>query len=81
MKIKISKSQWEEVGEKAKWRKEAQISDPNIEFKLKAYESFIKDCRDNFDCDEDAHKYGTMCRSCAAAKLIPNGQPEWSKRK
>lgn len=32
---------------------------------------FIVRCRDDFDCDKDAHKYGNMCRSCIASKLIP----------
>lgn len=33
-------------------------------------EEFIKDCRDFWDCDEDAHKYGTLCRSCEAKKIL-----------
>lgn len=44
--------------------------DPN---KVKEYENFITYIRDNFDCDQDAHKYGNMCRCCAAEKLIPKG--------
>lgn len=31
---------------------------------------FAKNCHENFDCDEDAHKYGTPCRSCEASILL-----------
>ncbi len=34
-------------------------------------ENFVRECRDNFDCDEDAHKHHTLCRACEAAKLFP----------
>ncbi len=34
-------------------------------------EDFVRECRDNFDCDEDAHKHHTFCRACEAAKLLP----------
>jgi len=40
--------------------------------KVSNMEDFIKDCRDDFDCDKDAHKYGTMCRACAALRLLPH---------
>ncbi len=30
----------------------------------------LKDIRDNYDCDEDAHKYGSRCRSCVARAAI-----------
>jgi len=39
---------------------------PNLE-KTKV---FLKNLRDNYDCDNDAHKYGTPCRSCDAAKIL-----------
>ena len=38
--------------------------------KLTAFTAFVKDIRDNYDCDSDAHKYGTWCRCCQAAALI-----------
>jgi hypothetical protein len=31
---------------------------------------FARDCRDNWDCDEDAHRHGTTCRKCAAAEVL-----------
>ncbi len=32
--------------------------------------SALKEIRDDFDCDSDAHKYGTTCRCCLAKKAI-----------
>lgn len=31
---------------------------------------FAFDCSTNFDCDEDAHTYGTTCRSCYATAIL-----------
>ena len=28
------------------------------------------DIRDNYDCDSDAHKYGTSCRCCTAKEAL-----------
>ncbi len=33
-------------------------------------EAFARDCRDNWDCDEDAHRYGTTCRACEAKRVL-----------
>lgn len=32
--------------------------------------SFIRDISCNYDCDDDAHKYGTTCRACEAKALL-----------
>ena len=32
--------------------------------------AFLRDVAENFDCDSDAHKYGTTCRACEAAVLL-----------
>lgn len=37
---------------------------------LDALRSFARDVRDNYECDSDAHKYGTRCRACEAAKVL-----------
>ena len=37
---------------------------------IESLQEFVRDCRDNWDCDEDAHKHGTPCRSCEAKKLL-----------
>jgi hypothetical protein len=34
-------------------------------------EDFVRDCRDNHDHREDAHKYNTPCFVCEAEKLLP----------
>ena len=43
-----------------------------IAARVKKLEQFVNECRDDFDCDQDAHRYGTTCRACAAAELMPN---------
>ena len=30
----------------------------------------LKNFRDDYDCDLDAHTHGTECRCCAAAKML-----------
>lgn len=30
----------------------------------------LRNVRDNYDCDTDAHKYGTVCRCCDAKSAI-----------
>ena len=36
----------------------------------------LQEIRDNYDCDEDAHKYGSRCRSCVARAAITNATGE-----
>ena len=38
--------------------------------RLALLEEFARDCRDNYDCDSDSHKYDTRCRACEAAKVL-----------
>lgn len=33
-------------------------------------EQFLVGLSANYDCDSDAHKYGTPCRSCSAENLM-----------
>lgn len=35
--------------------------------------SALRDIRDNWDCDEDAHKKGMRCRCCVAAEALAKG--------
>ena len=37
---------------------------------IKEMRAFCKDVADNYDCDSDAHKYNTGCRSCNAKAMI-----------
>lgn len=46
--------------------------------KRRVLETFAKDIRDGYDCDEDAHKYGTPCRCCEASKLLDPPEAESS---
>lgn len=34
------------------------------------FKDFVRDCRDNWDCDSDGHKYKTGCRACEAKRLL-----------
>jgi hypothetical protein len=38
--------------------------------RVRDLEAFVKGVRDNWDCDESAHKYGTQCRCCDARNLL-----------
>ena len=38
--------------------------------KVRRLEDFAYSCRDDFDCDSDAHRHGTMCRACRAAEVL-----------
>lgn len=38
--------------------------------RLEEMAEFARDVRDNYDCDSDAHKYGTPCRCCSAARVL-----------
>ena len=33
-------------------------------------EDFARECRDNFDCDSDGHRYNVYCRSCEAKQVL-----------
>lgn len=37
---------------------------------IKPLLSFIREIKDNWDCDEDSHKYNTICRCCDAEKTL-----------
>ena len=41
-------------------------SEPTLTLAMKA----LRDIRDDWDCDEDAHKYNTTCRACMAADVL-----------
>lgn len=38
--------------------------------RIKRLEEFARTIENDFDHDEDAHRYGTMCRVCDAAELL-----------
>lgn len=37
---------------------------------IESLEAIIRDYRDNWDHDEDAHTHGTPCRVCVATKVL-----------
>lgn len=41
--------------------------------------SFVEDVATQFDCDLDAHKYGTQCRQCDAQELLAAAIGEQTK--
>jgi len=50
---------------------------PGISARLRAAEAevarlraVLRNVRDNYDCDEDAHRYGTICRCCDARAAL-----------
>jgi len=50
---------------------ESLKSDVNkLREKLARVNALLLDIAVNFDCDEDAHNYGTLCRSCAANQFL-----------
>ncbi len=49
---------------------EAKAKRKQKEEQLNLLIGFVKDCATNWDCDSDAHKYGTTCRACGAQKLL-----------
>lgn len=42
--------------------------------RIKELEDGLRDFADNYDCDTDAHRYGTTCRKCKSKQLI-NSEP------
>jgi hypothetical protein len=55
-----------------KWQAERMYSEEDIKPLL----SFIKEIKENWDCDDDAHKYSTICRCCDAEKTLD----EWFEK-
>ena len=51
--------------------KDRQDAVKKLAEKVRALERFVRECRDDFDCDSDAHRHKTTCRACAAATLLP----------
>jgi hypothetical protein len=43
------------------------------EAELERLRGALRNVRDGYDCDEDAHKYGTICRRCDARAAL--GEP------
>lgn len=48
---------------------DAILADPEIAAAIKMADT-LRSIRDNYDCDEDAHRYGTPCRCCIARETL-----------
>ena len=44
--------------------------------KVEELREVIRDIASNYDCDRDAHKYGTVCRRCSALAALTADKPE-----
>jgi len=42
----------------------------HVKSKLEKMTEALRMIRDNYDHDEDAHKYGTICRVCLAEEIL-----------
>jgi hypothetical protein len=38
--------------------------------RIRRLEEFAKGIAENYDCDADAHRYGTTCRCCEARRVL-----------
>lgn len=56
--------------EVANLRGETWTYNSYIQSCLNKAKKFLKDIKDNYDCDQDSHKYNTGCRACEAEKLL-----------
>jgi hypothetical protein len=76
-KVKALEVQLKEViisdNRKADWINSIHIRERTARLRVQVLESFVKEVRDNYDCDQDAHKYqdGRGCRCCEATALLP----------
>ena len=46
----------------------AELNAANV--RIAELEEFARDIAENWDCDDDAHKYGTRCRACSALEIL-----------
>ncbi len=56
----------------------ASRENDTLKRQVEVLEEFARDVLHGFDCDADAHRYGTMCRCCTAAKIL--GEIEQAKK-
>ena len=53
----------------------ARTDIPALVARVRELEDGLRDIRDNYDCDESAHRYGTRCRCCVARALLGEEKP------
>ena len=47
-----------------------------LEEQVRTLREYARECADNFDCDNYAHRYGTLCRKCEASAALAATAPK-----
>ena len=47
-----------------------------LEEQVRTLREYARECADNFDCDNDAHRYDTFCRKCEARAALAATAPK-----
>lgn len=55
-------------------RRDSELT--QLKAQLEEASKAFADFANNFDCDSDAHKYGTLCRACAAQTILSTLNPK-----
>jgi hypothetical protein len=58
----------------ARLKADLDIAESRKSAVIQRLSGFARDCRDNWDCDADAHNHGTRCRSCEAQRVLTPGE-------
>ncbi len=58
------------LGEALRRASEAERRVEELEKANTRLTEFVRDCRDNWDCDKDGHRYNTGCRCCEAETIL-----------
>ena len=60
------------AAEVTRLRADLEIAESRKSDMIQRLSDFARDCRDNWDCDPDAHTHGTLCRACEAGRVLTN---------
>jgi hypothetical protein len=55
-------------------RADLEIAESRKSDVIQRLSTFARECRNNWDCDTDAHAHGTLCRVCEAARVLTHGE-------
>jgi hypothetical protein len=50
-----------------------------LEEQVRTLREYARECADNFDCDNYAHRYQTFCRQCEARAALAATAPKGEK--
>lgn len=51
-------------------RADLEIAESRKSNVIQRLSAFARECRDNWDCDADAHTHETLCRACEAGRVL-----------